>query len=103
MTLHPGSSLANIRASTSSIFILHFFKFPGETRAYCYIRKNGVHLIHTQSFVNSNTASGRDGLSNSLIVHLVHGDIVDLGLCTDIGTFYANSETSFSGFLFQND
>ena len=60
-------------------------------------------MIHTQSFVNSNTASGYDGVSNSLILHLVNGDIVDLGLCTAIGTFYANSETSFSGFLFQND
>ena len=57
-------------------------------------------MIHTQSFVNSNTASGHDGVSNSLIVH---GDIVDLGVCTDIGTFYGNSEMSFSGCLLQQD
>ena len=55
-------------------------------------------MIHTKTFVNSNTASGYDGVSNSLIIHLVNGVIVDLGLCTAIGTFYANSETSFSGF-----
>ena len=62
-------------------------------------------MIIAQSNVNINTASMYDGVSNSVILHLVHGDIVELGGCSDIGTFYADAygQTSFSGFLLQED
>ena len=60
-------------------------------------------MIIAQSSVNSNTASGYDGASTSVILHLVHGDIVDLGGCTAIGTFYPGPVTSFSGFQLQGD
>ena len=60
-------------------------------------------MIQAQSNVNSNTASSFDGVSNSVILHLVHGDIVELAGCTDIGTFYADQQTPFSGFLLQTD
>ena len=55
------------------------------------------------SRVTINTTSIYDGSSNSVILHLVHGDIVDLGLCSAIGKFYPGPQTSFSGFQLQED
>ena len=85
------------------VFLLHIWKASGEENAYCYIRKNGTNTIQAQSAVMSSIASSYDGVSNSVILHLVQGDIVDLGDCSYIGTFYPYSNTSFSGFLLQKD
>ena len=60
-------------------------------------------MIRAESNVISNTAGSFDGVSNSVILYLVHGDTVDLGSCTDIRTFTIGWETSFSGFLLQED
>ena len=85
------------------VFLLHIWKNAGERQAYCYIRKNKANMVLADSYVNDNTLSNFDGVSTSVILHLVHGDIVDIGDCTDIGTFYGGLETSFSGFLLQED
>ena len=55
------------------------------------------------SSVNDNTANGLDTVSTSVILHLVHGDIVDLGWCSAVATLNDYSKTSLSGFLLQED
>ena len=85
------------------VFLLHIWKIAGVTDAYCWISKNGSGLISADSSVNSNTASGHDGASTSVILHLVQGDIVDLCPCSAIETFHRGWTTSFSGFLLQED
>ena len=52
---------------------------------------------------NVNSAGGYDAGSNSVTLHLAHGDTVDTGGCTDIHTFFPLWETSFSGFLVRED
>ena len=84
------------------VFLLHIWTDAGGTDAYCTIRKNGVYMILAQ-YYNSNTASMYDGVSNSIILYLVNGDVVDTGGCTAIGTFNTGWQTSFSGFLLQED
>ena len=60
-------------------------------------------MIFVETSVNSETAGSYIGSSNSVILHLVEGDSVDISECTDIDTFYTNLQTSFSGFLFKEE
>ena len=70
----------------------------------CYIRKNSSGVVRAESDVSGETVGSYTGVSNSAILHLVHGDTIDLGSCTNISTFYTgHGTTSFSGFLLQED
>ena len=84
-------------------FHLHIYKDSGDKDTYCHIRKNEVDMVKATAKVNDNTASSFIGSSNSVILYLDLGDIVDLGVCTGIDTFHRGWETSFSGFLIQLD
>ena len=70
----------------------------GHEHAYCHIRKNGA-----ESHVFGNTVGSHIERSNSVVLHLVKADVVDLDNCTALGTFFVGWETSFSGFLLQED
>ena len=60
-------------------------------------------MIIAQSRVSDTAANGFDGISNSVILRLVEGDIINIGDCTGIDTFYKMSQFSFSGFLLHID
>ena len=71
--------------------------------AYCWINKNGVHVAIADCNANNETADAYLESSNSVILHLVPGDIVSVGDCSDIDTIYYGWQTSFSGFLLRED
>ena len=60
-------------------------------------------MIIAESHVSNTTANIYDGISNSVILRLVKGDIINIGDCTGIDTFYKMSQFSFSGFLLHKD
>lgn len=67
------------------VFALHLYKYPA-TFDYveCYIRKNGAEQMKV--FNNPDTASdvGNYEATGSVVLHLAHGDVVDLGASTSI-------------------
>ena len=84
------------------VFSLHIVRDSGYTRAYCYIRKNKSNMVYV--YTQPSSTSGYYGSSNTVVLHLVSGDVVDTGGCSDYDTinhFY--DATTFSGFLLQAD
>ena len=79
-------------------------KSSGSDIAQCGIRKNQSDVVIALSNPVS-SLGGIDGSTNSVIMHLVRGDKVDLGSCSSYDTMYINSAwfTTFSGFLLQAD
>ena len=86
-------------------FELHILKTGGKDWAYCRIRKNGSYVVRALTDPDSGSDGGQYGTTNSVVLHLVHGDTVDVGGCNSISNFYIGSayETSFSGFLLKAD
>ena len=85
------------------MFVFHIMKNVGYGQAYCWIRKNWSGLIGVQTSVQMDIADSYIGISNALVLHLVRGDVVDLGGCTSADSIYSGTETSFSGFLLKAD
>ena len=78
------------------VFTLHVYKEYGVHYAQCYIRKNGSDRV--LAFSNPNNDNGYYESSNTVILDLTHGDIVQLGGCTS-GNDTMYYWTSFSGYL----
>ena len=60
-------------------------------------------MIIINSHTADNDVASFDDVSNSVILNLNQGDVINLGSCSSIDTFYKGWETSFSGFLLQKD
>ena len=86
-------------------FALHILKTPGSNSASCRIRKNGSNIVEVFVHPSSTSSNNYGGTTNSVVLHLVRGDKVDLGGCTAISTIQVDSDydTTFSGFLLKAD
>ena len=88
------------------VFELHIIKSQGYNDAECEIRKNqNIMLVEAWTNPDSNSDAGNFGSTNSVVVHLIHGDTIDLGGCTSADSMYTGGDwgTSFSGFLLRAD
>ena len=81
------------------VFSLHIMKLVFSTDAYCYIRKNRSNVVGAWTDPDSASDNGWYSSSTSGVIHLVHGDQVDVGGCSNITSFYTTYYTTFSGFL----
>ena len=85
-------------------FTLTIIKEGGYNRAYCKIRKNGSNIVLAWTDLDSNSDGGFYSATNSMVLHLVHGDKVDVGRCSPIASIHSNWDTSsFSGFMIKAD
>ena len=78
-------------------------KSYGSDYAQCYIRKNRSNVGEAYTNPDSNSDSGWYSSSNSVVIHLVHGDQVNLDSCSPIASIYGFIHTTFSGFLLRAD
>ena len=85
------------------VFVLNVYSAGGKRMAWCFIRKNGANMMNAESYVSSSLAGNNFGSSNTAVLQLDKGDIVDLGECTVFNTFKQGWQTSFSGFLLQEE
>ena len=86
------------------VFSLHVVKVTRADNAYCYIRQNNADKVIAFSDPSSDSDSGYDSGSVSVVLHLIRGDVVDLGHCTVVSKIYPNERmTVFSGFLLKAD
>ena len=85
------------------MFHFHLYRYPTSSysNAQCYIQKNYSNQIIAYSSPYSSARGYYYQSSNSLVVHLNHGDVITLGGCTAIGSIY--SYTSLTGFLVKPD
>ena len=85
------------------VFTLNLLKSYYSTQTWCKIRKNDSPIVvaHTTASQDSTYYSS----SNSVVLHLMLGDTVDVGHCTSWSSIYGGSDyaTTFSGFLLQSD
>ena len=65
------------------VFSLHILKVGGYDQAQCSIRKNGSSRVWVKSDPDDSSDGGWYGSSNTVVYHLVSGDVVDLASCTD--------------------
>ena len=73
-------------------FTLTIITDRGFDNAYCTIRKNGSRIY------------GEYSGTAFVVLHLVHGDKVDVGHCSPLANIHRNNDTSsFSGFLIKAD
>ena len=80
------------------VFTLHIYLISCVDLAHCYIRKNSINII--RAYVDPNVC-GYFEASNSAVLHLSRGEIVDIGGCSSVGSMWG--WTSFSGFLLKAD
>ena len=81
-------------------FILTIIKTRDNDRAHCLVRKNGSNLY----LAWTDSAGGVYSATNSAVLHLVHGDKVDVGGCSPLASIYSGYDSSsFSGFLIKAD
>ena len=87
------------------VFALHLVKLYDRDSVWCAIRKNGSYLVYVFSDPDAASDGSYSGGTNSVVVHLVRGDRVDIGDCSSIANIYVHNhgETSFSGFLLKAD
>ena len=83
------------------VFSLNIVKADGEATAVCYIRKNDNNMASVAA--NPFISSGWFGSSNTVVFHLLSGDVVHLESCTPAITMSSGYTTTFSGFLLQAD
>ena len=84
------------------MFHLHVVTNNGAQWAACYIRYNGKDMVYAEADPADGDTHiyGNYGTSNSVILNLAVGDVVDLGGCTDYSSMDAMWKgTTFSGFL----
>ena len=79
-------------------FSLTIVKMDNADHAWCYIRKNGQQMVQAGL---SGLVGGWVGATNSVILHLQQGDVVDVGGCSPANTMF--SDTTFTGFLVELD
>ena len=85
-------------------FTLNIMKQRGRDYASCFIRKNGSDIFTAWIDPDSNSDGGWNSATNSVVLHLVHGDIVDVVGGSPIANIHTNTDTSsFSGFLIKAD
>ena len=84
------------------VFDLHIMMIPGRDFAFCRIIKNGGGVLSALLRPDSKSINGYYGTSNSVVIHLVRGDIVGLGDCSSIHTDF-DFDTTFLGFLIEAD
>lgn len=98
-------SSGNFTCEHPGIYMFHFHLYRYPTSSYstaqCYIKKNGSNTVIAYSYPYSSAYGYYYQSSNSVVLHLNHGDVITLGGCTAIGSIY--SYTSFSGFLLKAD
>ena len=77
----------------------------GSDYVRCFIRKNLSKVVIVFADPDSNSENDRVSSTNSVVIHLVHGDKVDLGGCTSAASIFSDTayETTFSGFLLKAD
>ena len=87
------------------VFTLHIIKAMGYDNAQCSIRKNGQMVVEAWTNPERDHDGGAYGSTNSAVLHLVHGDTVDVGGCTSRDSMYTGGDwgTSFTGFLLKAD
>ena len=87
------------------VFELHIISSGDNDRTECAIRKNQAMVVEAWTNPDRNSDSGNFGSTNSVVLHLVHGDKIDLGYCTSAASMYTGGDwgTSFSGFLLRAD
>ena len=85
------------------VFALHIMKNSGIDNAICIIRKNGSNVVVAETDPDSSSDGGFYSSTNSVVIHLVHGDKVDTGSCSPIANIYGYDFTTFSGFLLRAD
>ena len=83
-------------------FALTLLKEGGYDRAYCWIRKNRSNIFIAYTDPDSNSDDGMYSATNSVVLHLVQGDTVDVGGCSPIANIYTYYST-FSGILIKAD
>ena len=85
------------------MFSLHLYKGYYDNYAQCYIRKNGSNQLLVYSQRGRSDDTGYYGSSNTLVIHLDRGDIVNLGDCSQYDTMIGDIWTTFSGYLLKAD
>ena len=80
-------------------------KKVGIDYAQCFLQKNGSDIVVVFTNPDSDSDGGYYGSTNSVILHLVNGDRVNLARCTTPDTMHIDSNwfTTFSGFLVKAD
>ena len=86
-------------------FVLHIAKQARKQYANCRIRRNGFDIVVAYIDTDSNSDTGYYGSTNSVMLHLGHGDKVELGGCSTFDTMLINIgfRTTFSGVLVKSD
>ena len=100
---HYNTSSGNFTCQHPGIYVfhLHLVKFEKQPYAWCNIRMNDADMMAIETSVNNDDTDSHIGSSNSVILNLLHGDIVNIGACSPLYTLHTGLETSFSGFLLQ--
>ena len=76
----------------------------GSNYGACSVRKNGSDAVDAGTNPDSDSDGGAYSSTNSVVLHLVRGDKVDLGACSPNGSIYSSyAFTTFSGFLLKAD
>ena len=101
---HYSNSTGEFICQYSGIYVfdIHIMMIPGRVLAFCRIIKNGGGVLSAFLSPDSKSNGGYYGTSNSVVIHLVRGDIVGLGDCSSIH-FDSDFDTTFSGFLLEAD
>ena len=85
-------------------FTLTILKERGHDTVYCSIRKNRDRIFTAWTNPDSKSDDGWYSATNSAVLHLVHGDKVDVGDCSPIASIYTYVyDSTFSGFLIKAD
>ena len=101
---HTSTGIFACQYSGLYVFTLNIIKTSEYNNAHCYIRKNGSGKVIAWTDPDSNSDGGVYSATNSVVLHLVQGDTVDVGGCSRIDNIHnANETSSFSGFLIKTD
>ena len=83
------------------MFTLNLMKiYDAYVTAYCNIRQNGQNKIKT--YVTS-IFVGSDQVTNTVVLHLDKGDVIDAGSCNDYSKIHYDQMSTFSGVLLTAD
>ena len=101
---HTSTGIFACQYSGLYVFTLNIIKTSEYNNAYCFIRKNGSDIFGAWTDPDIDSDGGVYSATNSVVLHLVQGDTVDVGGCSRIDNIHnANETSSFSGFLIKTD